>query len=651
MTALHDSAPAKINLCLYVGPTRDGRPPRARERLPADRARRRGRARARRPGLGDGSRDLPGVEGENLAAAGPAALSRAHRLERRPGAPPDREADPGRGRDGRRQRRRRRRPAARGRARPGSTTTRSCARSAPGSAPTSPLRSRPRRYLATGAGERLTPLPPPAPYGVLVIPSRARALDRRRLPRGRSPGAAARRGRARRSAARGLATAAADLPDELIVNDLEPAARALCPEIDDALATARERRRPPRARVRIGADRRRPVRRPARRARRRGAPVRRASRARSPSRRGGRRVKPVWLVFAAALAAFLVWRRRRLEPTLLAGGALVAVGRARLRPRRSCTCPNLEQAADRRRRAARASGPTCSSARWPSCETGAFIGLIAPGETAMLLGGLVAGQGQIDVLTMIAVVWACAVAGDLTSFYPRPPPRPRLHGQARPEGADHRGAPAAGRGLLRPPRRQGDPHRALRRPRARRGAVPGRLVRHAAAALHALRRHRRRAVGLDLRRARLRLLAELQPARRLREEGRAGAGPRSSCSSVAIVWLVRWLRDPENRARMREWMERQAQRPALRPLVAVLRAGPAHEPAAGPLRLGPRDARATSGSSSTTLFAVAGVGGLRLRVGLVRIEQDNGLLAGDAAVAAAGRSPRTWTRWSAWRRS
>jgi len=32
----------------------------------------------------------------------------------------------------------------------------------------------------------------------------------------------------------------ANLPDELIANDLEPAARALCPEIDEALATARE---------------------------------------------------------------------------------------------------------------------------------------------------------------------------------------------------------------------------------------------------------------------------------------------------------------------------------------------------------------------------------------------------------------------------
>ena len=36
-------------------------------------------------------------------------------------------------------------------------------------------------------------------------------------------------------------------------------------------------------------------------------------------------MKPVWMVFAAALVAFLIWRRRRLEPTLLAGGVLVAV--------------------------------------------------------------------------------------------------------------------------------------------------------------------------------------------------------------------------------------------------------------------------------------------------------------------------------------
>ena len=49
-------------------------------------------------------------------------------------------------------------------------------------------------------------------------------------------------------------------------------------------------------------------------------------------------------------------------------------------------------------------------------ETGAFVGLIAPGEFTILVGGVVAGQGRIDVLALIGLVWACAVAGDLTSY-------------------------------------------------------------------------------------------------------------------------------------------------------------------------------------------------------------------------------------------
>jgi undecaprenyl-diphosphatase len=49
-------------------------------------------------------------------------------------------------------------------------------------------------------------------------------------------------------------------------------------------------------------------------------------------------------------------------------------------------------------------------------ETGAFIGLVAPGETAVIVAGLVAGQGQISLTLLIAIVWACAVAGDVTSF-------------------------------------------------------------------------------------------------------------------------------------------------------------------------------------------------------------------------------------------
>jgi membrane protein DedA with SNARE-associated domain/membrane-associated phospholipid phosphatase len=49
-------------------------------------------------------------------------------------------------------------------------------------------------------------------------------------------------------------------------------------------------------------------------------------------------------------------------------------------------------------------------------ETGAFIGLIAPGETTVIVGGLVAGQGEISLFVLIAITWACAVAGDVASY-------------------------------------------------------------------------------------------------------------------------------------------------------------------------------------------------------------------------------------------
>ena len=50
-------------------------------------------------------------------------------------------------------------------------------------------------------------------------------------------------------------------------------------------------------------------------------------------------------------------------------------------------------------------------------ETGAGIGLVVPGETTMLLGGAVAGQGAIDVYLLIAIAWFAAWLGDTTSFF------------------------------------------------------------------------------------------------------------------------------------------------------------------------------------------------------------------------------------------
>ena len=50
-------------------------------------------------------------------------------------------------------------------------------------------------------------------------------------------------------------------------------------------------------------------------------------------------------------------------------------------------------------------------------ETGAFVGLVVPGETVMLLGGAVAGRGAIDIYLLIAIAWFSAWAGDTTSFF------------------------------------------------------------------------------------------------------------------------------------------------------------------------------------------------------------------------------------------
>jgi membrane protein DedA with SNARE-associated domain/membrane-associated phospholipid phosphatase len=49
-------------------------------------------------------------------------------------------------------------------------------------------------------------------------------------------------------------------------------------------------------------------------------------------------------------------------------------------------------------------------------ETGAFVGMVVPGETVMLLGGAVAGQGAIDIYLLIGIAWFAAWLGDTTSF-------------------------------------------------------------------------------------------------------------------------------------------------------------------------------------------------------------------------------------------
>ena len=50
-------------------------------------------------------------------------------------------------------------------------------------------------------------------------------------------------------------------------------------------------------------------------------------------------------------------------------------------------------------------------------ETGAFVGLVAPGETFVVLAGAIAGQGETSVLLTLAIVWLAAFCGDTASFF------------------------------------------------------------------------------------------------------------------------------------------------------------------------------------------------------------------------------------------
>jgi undecaprenyl-diphosphatase len=126
-------------------------------------------------------------------------------------------------------------------------------------------------------------------------------------------------------------------------------------------------------------------------------------------------VKWGWLLTATALAGFLLVRRRRLGRWTLVAG-LVALAACVLIGAGVVRLPNVEHLLID---VGRALG------KWTYLlvgllaflETGAFVGLIAPGETTVIAGGVIAGQGEISLLTLIGIVWACAVAGDLTSFY------------------------------------------------------------------------------------------------------------------------------------------------------------------------------------------------------------------------------------------
>ncbi len=49
-------------------------------------------------------------------------------------------------------------------------------------------------------------------------------------------------------------------------------------------------------------------------------------------------------------------------------------------------------------------------------EAGILIGFVFPGETAVILGGVAASRGHIEIAALIVVVVVCAVAGDSVGY-------------------------------------------------------------------------------------------------------------------------------------------------------------------------------------------------------------------------------------------
>jgi membrane protein DedA with SNARE-associated domain/membrane-associated phospholipid phosphatase len=274
------------------------------------------------------------------------------------------------------------------------------------------------------------------------------------------------------------------------------------------------------------------------------------------------------LVVSGLLAAYLVvrWRRLQLENRIL--GAVAVAGLA-VYGSGVVHFPSLDKVL---RDVGEALGPYTYVLVGVAAflETGAFIGLVAPGETAVIVGGVVAGQGQIDIVALIALVWACAVAGDSLSFW-----LGRRLGRAF---------------LIRHGAR-------IRITEARLEQVEGFLERHGRPTIligrfigfvrplapfvaAASRMPYRRFLPIDVIAAGLWsatfcLLGfvfwhSLNTVLDVAKKGAFALGTVVGLVVVGVV-LYRYLRQEENRERARRWIAVQAERPAARPVVRLLR--------------------------------------------------------------------------------
>jgi 4-diphosphocytidyl-2-C-methyl-D-erythritol kinase len=230
VTALRCRAPGKVNLCLFVGaPRADGLHPLVSVVQPVSLA----DELTLEPAGGDARGDevvCPGVEGPNLAERALVVFRAATGWD----APPQRLTI------------RKRVPVAAGMgggSGDAAAALRLAAHAAGGADPELllelaaglggdvPSQLQPGRTLMTGAGEHVRPLAVPEPFALVILPP-AEALSTPAVYREFDAlGAAREPGELER-----LEREVDPLPAALVRNDLEPAARRLCPSIDAALA-------------------------------------------------------------------------------------------------------------------------------------------------------------------------------------------------------------------------------------------------------------------------------------------------------------------------------------------------------------------------------------------------------------------------------
>jgi undecaprenyl-diphosphatase len=349
-------------------------------------------------------------------------------------------------------------------------------------------------------------------------------------------------------------------------------------------------------------------------------------------------MKPAPLVGAVLLAAFLIVRRRKLEPTLLIGGAIAVIGLL-VYGSGVVELPDFKKIVED-------AGDTLG--QWTYVvvgvmaffETGAFVGLIAPGETFLIFGGVVAGQGTISLVALIAIVWTCAVLGDLASFYAgRRLGRAFLikHGSKvqiteervhQVEGFfDRHGGKAIflGRfvGLVRAvnPFLAGSSGMPLRR------FLPYDIIGAGAWATMLL------VLGYIFWQSFDRVL-------HYAEQGTLALGATIVVVAGAI-WLYRRFRHQEHRDAAMAWLDKQLDRPALRPLARILR--PIGRWARGPLKFfWNRITPGELGLELTTLLAIAAVGSFAFAANAITLH-DKDLITGDSTAFTWADKLRTAT--------